>query len=82
MRVSSNMSSMSLEAAPSAARATGTPAGSIRGTGAMPLPSFRLLFGQCTTVAPLPASSPISSSVTWTQCTALVPGRSNPSCAA
>src|SRR5882762_3000977 len=68
--MTSCMSRLSLVDAPSVPSATVMPACSIRATGAMPVPSFRLLSGLCTAIAPRAAMSAMSFSETqmvWAQ---------------
>lgn len=76
VRSSLSMSRLLLEEAPSVPRHTFTPVSSMRCTGASPLPSFRLLRGQCTAEAPCFCSSAMSLSSTCTQCAQMVPSSS------
>ena len=69
-RISSNMSRSLFDAAPSVPMPTSTPSSSMRATGAMPAPSFRLLVGLCATPALKFFSARISPSSTCTQCAA------------
>ena len=69
-RISSNMSSRLLQAAPSAPSDTEMPRARISATGAMPDPSFRFDPGQCRTLTSRSAISACSASSTQTQCAA------------
>ena len=72
VRSSVHMSKRLLHGAPSAPIDTCTPDATKVGTSAMPLPSFRLLLGQCDTRVPAAASSARSSSSRCTQCASTV----------
>ena len=74
-RISSNMSSRLLHAAPSAPSDTVMPRARISGTGAMPEPSFRFEPGQCITLTSWSARRCCSRSSTQTQCAAHRCGR-------
>ena len=78
-RASASMFEQSLLAEPSTPRPTGTPACSMRRTGAIPEPSRKFELGQCATPVRVWPKSAISSSLRCTQCASQTSGPSQPS---
>ena len=77
--ISSRISRLLLELAPSVARVILAPLFMASSYGNLPLPSFILEQGQCATVTPLRARISHSSSSTCTQCAAITFSPSTPS---